>query len=123
MNESQNTQQDRMPGETIEMPEIPMHGPVELAMAVHVMTPYVASPGGIAVMKPAKLTMTLPPGSFPTPQALREILDNCLQAETEGDATIPAGTRLMTKPEFWAHITKREAGVALPLAGNPEFED
>lgn len=119
-----NREQDgrpMMPGETVEIPEIPMNGPIEMEMAVHVMTPFIASPGDKAVMKPAKLTLMLPSGQFPTPDGLREILDNCLK--DEGDAAIPAGTRLMTKPEFWAHITKREAGVALPLTGNPEFED
>jgi hypothetical protein len=111
------TDQAQHPGaipEKMELPAIAMHGPIEMAIVVHVLT---------GEGKPARLSMNLPAGVIPTKESIKEILANCLTEAPGENAGIPPGTRLMTKREFWAHITKREAGEALPMPGNQEFED
>lgn len=95
--------------EPVDIPETVMHGPIEVSMTVHCMTQDGSS---------GRLTFHLPAGRFPATEEMQDILDAAL----ENDGSIPAGTRLMTKPEFWDHITKREAGMALPMSGDREFQ-
>lgn len=92
-----------------ELPEIAMHGPVEVSMVVHVMTPE---------GKSARITMSNQVGVIPEQWDLAKMMGGCLFAESG----IPDGTRFMSKPEFVAHITKRETGQSTPMVGNQEFE-
>jgi hypothetical protein len=57
----------------------------------------------------------------PTRSAMQDVIDACLDPGTDSANGIPPGTRLMTKPEFVAHITLRDTGAALALPGNQEF--
>lgn len=98
------------PYELKTLPHVAMAGPIEFSMIVHIMTPE---------GKSSRFTMHLEPGIIPTPAHVKNILANCLKDST---GLIPEGTRLMTKPEFIAHLTKRETGVEVPMEGAQVFE-
>jgi hypothetical protein len=109
-----DTPKEQQPGiPLIELPAIAMHGPFEMSMTIHVLT---------GEDKPARISMSLQPGIIPDEDQIKQILANCLNDEEGAESQIPAGTRLMTKREFWAHITMREAGIPLAMPGNQEFE-
>lgn len=87
----------------------PMHGPIEVQMLVYVRT----ADGQIG-----KLTIGFPYGVIPTQDDLKEALA-VLGMTGEG---LPAGSRLLTKPEFVKHIT-RKAGQEMTMPGNQDWED
>lgn len=93
----------------IELPEIPMHGPIECSMKI-----YFTLPTG----ETANINVFFEPGVIPSASIIKIMLDEAL-AEVDG---VPEGTRLMTKPEFVKHITTREAGFPMEVPGNQEFE-
>ena len=98
------------PYELKTLPHVAMAGPVEFSMIVHIMTPE---------GKSGRFTMQLETGIIPTPAHVKNILANCLN---DASGNLPKGTRLMNKPEFIAHITKRETGVEVPMEGPQVFE-
>ena len=98
------------PYELKTLPHVAMAGPVEFSMIVHITT---------LEGKSGRFTMHLEPGIIPAPAHVKNILANCLKDET---GNIPIGTRLMTKPEFIAHVTKRETGAAIVMEGPQVFE-
>jgi hypothetical protein len=89
-----------------------MHGPVEVSVIMHVKLP-----DG----RDARLTFAMETGIIPTYTDIRSVVNNCLTTDSIAVNGIHPGTRLMTKPEFVAHITRRETGAAIPLPGDQEF--
>jgi len=109
--EIMTTQKD--PTKLQELPEISMQGPIEITMTVHCVT----TDG-----KNARMELFLEPGIIPNQERLQYLLDSSRVGLKDEVGDIPAGTRMMTKPEFVAHITKRGTGQAIPMPGSQEFE-
>lgn len=99
----------------VEVPEMIIHGPVEISVTLHVMAPQ------NNMMVPARMTVQLPMGVYPSREDLQTVVSQALTNEPGDDGKIPAGTRPMTRREFWNHITKRETGKVLPMVGPDEF--
>jgi hypothetical protein len=96
-----------------QLPPIPMHAPVE----IHIVN-YMRLPDG----RTASITFHMPFGRIPTRLEIKEAADAMMSPESFAESSIPAGTRPLTKPEFVAHITKRETGEAIPVPGSQEWE-
>lgn len=98
------------PIEPVKLEPIDMHGPIEVSAAIYARLPS----GGIGRME-----LRMEPGKIPTAEVVKDSMDNVLT--DNAGAGIPPGTRLLTKPEFVAHITKRDTGAAFELPGDQHF--
>ena len=96
----------------VELEPMDMHGPIEVNMFIHVMLP-----DG----KNAKLRFMPPAGQIPMPEDFQDFIDAAGDPAHHEASGMPAGVRLLTKPEFVALITKRETGQAMQLPGEQHF--
>lgn len=96
----------------VELEPIDMHGPVEVTAAL-----YVLLPDG----RPATLNFKMLSGQIPARADIKAALDAMMTPASMEESSIPAGTRLMTKPEFVAHVTKQETGQAMTIPGDQHF--
>lgn len=103
--------------ELVQLDPVDMHGPVETKIVIHVMVPDAKT----KTMKAARLNFAMNVGVIPTRAEIKEVVDACLNPENMVASSIPDGTRLMTKAEFVAHVTTREAGRAIPMPGNQDY--
>lgn len=95
------------------LPPTAMHAAVEVQVKIHVNVPTL----GNKVLK-----FSIEPGQIPTRTELQSIVAACLEPASMAESSIPAGTRMLAKPEFVKIITMRDVGIALPMPGNQEFE-
>jgi hypothetical protein len=93
---------------------LPMDAPIEVFMGLFLMGPD---------RKVRRTTITMPPGVYPTRQALRAIFGEMQEQLDNGNLGTPEGTRLPSKFEFWSHLTAKHVEGGLPMTGNPEFEN
>jgi hypothetical protein len=89
-----------------------MHGPITTMIDIYVMLP----DGRVG-----KLQTRMAVGVIPTRAEIKAVLDATMTPESIKESSIPAGTRLLTKPEFIAHILKMEGGAELPMPGDQQF--
>lgn len=85
-----------------ELEPMDMHGPVEVDVRV-----YIKKPDGII----GRMTFTHPVGQLPTRAELAGYMEAAQQEAQKVGAELPS------KPEFVAHLTQRETGKAIPMAG------
>lgn len=95
------------------LPPTAMHAAVEVQVRIHVDMPG----HGNKVLR-----FMMPPGHIPTRTEVQGIVDACLSPASMAESSIPAGTRMLTKPEFVKVLTLRDVGIAIPMPGNQEFE-
>ncbi len=107
-----NNQQKKPQHELVKLEPMDMHGPVEVTIAIHVMVPSLGK---------RRLSFRMPPGVIPTRAEIMEVYDACLSPDAMQASGIPTGTRVMSKPEFVAHVTERESGSAMPMPGSQEY--
>lgn len=79
-----------------------MHGPVEVDVRV-----YFKQENGVI----GRMTFTHPTGQLPTRTDLAQYMEAANVEAAKSGASLP------TKPEFVAHVTRRETGKAIPMAG------
>lgn len=89
-----------------ELEPMDMHGPVEVSITV-----YARKKNG----EIGRLTFTHPAGRIPTQLELAEYLKAAQDAMPGLEATYPS------KDEFVAHLTTRETGRPIPMAGSMEY--
>lgn len=89
-----------------------MHGPITTKVDI-----FVKLPEG----RVAKLTTRMAIGVVPTRAEIAAVLAAAMTPESIKASSIPAGTRLLTKPEFIAHILKMEGGEEIPMPGDQQF--
>lgn len=87
-----------------------MHGPITTKVDI-----FVKLPDG----RVGKLQTRMAVGLIPTRAEIKSVLEAAMSPETA--PSIPAGTRLLTKPEFIAHILKMEGGEEIPMPGDQQF--
>ena len=85
-----------------ELEPMDMHGPVEVSITV-----FAKKKSG----ELGRLTFTHPSGLIPTRAELAGYMEAAQQALPGLEAEFPS------KPEFVAHLTQRETGKAIPMAG------
>lgn len=100
------------PHEVVKLDPIDMHGPVETSVIIHIRLPDGRN---------AHLAFQMEPGRIPTRAAIKEVVDACLDPQNMEASAVPQGTRVLTKPEFVEHITKRETGRAIPMPGESNW--
>lgn len=96
-----------------QMPEMKPLDPIDMHAPIEVHIKIYATPDGKTV---SLMQAIMPPGRYPSIEQMRAMVGTALTPEQEAQ-----GGRLLLKPEFIAHITKRELGTALPMAGDQHF--
>lgn len=96
----------------VKLEPLDMHGPIEVIIAVYVKLPD---------QRVATLNFRQLAGNIPTRSEIKATMDACLIVDSDTGTSLPAGTRLLTKPEFVAHYTKKETGFELAMPGNQSF--
>lgn len=96
----------------VELEPIDMHGPILVTANA-----YLYLPDG----RPAKLSFQMEPGQIPSRAKVKATLDALASPEALAESSVPPGTRLMTKPEFVAHVTKQETGQSMTMPGDQHF--
>lgn len=98
--------------EILPLEPMDMHAPIEVTVAVRMMT----KDG-----KSARIMYEMPPGQVPTRAAILEAISPVTDPEMLKVFPLTEDARPMTKPEFVAHITTRATGAPVPMAGDQHF--
>jgi hypothetical protein len=104
--------QNSKPGEPMKLPEIDMHGPVEVGI-----TARFRMPGG----EVGAMTIYAEPGLLPTRAQQLAIMSALQDPAQLVAAGAPLGVRPLTKPEFVEFFTKRATGQAIPMPGSQDY--
>lgn len=89
-----------------------MHGPITTKVDI-----FVKLPDG----RVATLQTRMAIGVVPTRAEINAVLAAAMTPESIKASSIPAGTRLLTKKEFVAHMLRTEGGDEIPMPGDQQF--